>query len=523
MIFGLLMLAVVAPTSMAEERQRGSLDLLAATALSTRAIVIGKWLGTFRLVLFMVVGPGLMALAMATARSDSQFIPGPGLPPDYYRVISIGARCFGVFVVVATILAHGALIASLGLALAVWINRHSRAIAMSIGFFLLITAVWPIIFSIVIPAGPRLLLELVSFSPVVTCGLLVNLFTSRIYAYSAGILDAAAFWAVEVSTLAIGLLWLTVRTFDGCSDRIPDRPHQISLLATVVLILEAMVGAGCLVGAIETWIEGIKVGWPSDPPLLFVVLCISLAIAVGLVLIAVEVAMSGRPEQLTAPEAASDLSPRKLLLDRWWRSFRYVLLLASGPAILSLALATAHKAPRYEPQFTTTAPGVQTITSYVVVKDDIPSAGELQLGQRLMIAAVLVFTILIHGSAAISVGLGLTTASLWSRRALAAAVGVTVLVMIVLPLHLFMVEGGHDIVTAMWSIVMASSSLLTMLSTRRSFSVGDVLSSVLFWDLVFALIALGLARWTLLHWECQLRGWTKPKPKPLLATDQILD
>ena len=78
-IFGLLMLAAIAPTSMAEERQRGSLDILAATALSTRAIVIGKWLGTFRLVWPMTIGPGLMALAMATARSDSRFARRPGL------------------------------------------------------------------------------------------------------------------------------------------------------------------------------------------------------------------------------------------------------------------------------------------------------------------------------------------------------------------------------------------------------------------------------------------------------------
>ena len=48
--FGLLMLSAIAPTSMAEERQRGSLDILAATTLSSREIVIGKWMGTFRLV-----------------------------------------------------------------------------------------------------------------------------------------------------------------------------------------------------------------------------------------------------------------------------------------------------------------------------------------------------------------------------------------------------------------------------------------------------------------------------------------
>ena len=60
LIFGLLMLSAVAPMSMAEERQRGSLDLLAATTLSTPTIVLGKWLGTLRLVLLLAIGPGLM-------------------------------------------------------------------------------------------------------------------------------------------------------------------------------------------------------------------------------------------------------------------------------------------------------------------------------------------------------------------------------------------------------------------------------------------------------------------------------
>ena len=109
-IFGLLMLAAVAPTSMAEERQRGSLDLLAVTSLSSRAIVFGKWLGTFRLALLMSIGPGLMALAMATANSERvSFPPTAGLPADYYRVIPVVARSFGVAVVIATIIAHGVL------------------------------------------------------------------------------------------------------------------------------------------------------------------------------------------------------------------------------------------------------------------------------------------------------------------------------------------------------------------------------------------------------------------------------
>ncbi len=151
-IFGLLMLAAIAPTSMAEERQRGSLDLLAATTLSTREIVIGKWLGTFRLIWPVVIGPGLLALAMATARSSSNKF-GPGLPPEYYRRITLGARCYGAFLVVATILAHGALITSVGLALAVWVKRQSRAIALSVGWFILVTAVLPIVMAVTLSAS----------------------------------------------------------------------------------------------------------------------------------------------------------------------------------------------------------------------------------------------------------------------------------------------------------------------------------------------------------------------------------
>ena len=45
---GLLLLSVWSATSLAEERARGSLDLLMCTPLSTRQIVTGKWLGAFR-------------------------------------------------------------------------------------------------------------------------------------------------------------------------------------------------------------------------------------------------------------------------------------------------------------------------------------------------------------------------------------------------------------------------------------------------------------------------------------------
>jgi hypothetical protein len=193
------------------------------------------------------------------------------------------------------------------------------------------------------------------------------------------------------------------------------------------------------------------------------------------------------------------------------------LLLAIGPALLALALATAHKAPSYVPQFTTNPAGVKVVTSYVLARAGTPYFGEVRLGQRLMIAALLIVTVLVHGGAAISVGLGFATTKVWSRRALAAAVGLIVLVVFVLPLCLIMVNNGRALDAVMLCFVMASDSLLTVLVTRVSFSVADMLWSVMFCDVVIALFAIGVSWWTMRVWKCRLSD--VPKAKPSLATD----
>ncbi len=61
---GLLFLSVIAATSLAEERARGSLDLLMTTPMETAEIVIGKWLGTFRLVPPLAILPPLVVLGI---------------------------------------------------------------------------------------------------------------------------------------------------------------------------------------------------------------------------------------------------------------------------------------------------------------------------------------------------------------------------------------------------------------------------------------------------------------------------
>ena len=142
--FGFIMLSAVAPMSMSEERQRGSLDLLAATALSSREIVVGKWLGAYRMVVLLTIGPGLVAIALATAAKAPPTVM-PGISPIYYTEISRAECWLGAAMVFLTVLAHGSLITSVGLALAMWIKRQDRAIGMGVFAFVFVAMGWPIL------------------------------------------------------------------------------------------------------------------------------------------------------------------------------------------------------------------------------------------------------------------------------------------------------------------------------------------------------------------------------------------
>src|SRR5207302_8714026 len=62
---GLLLLSASAATSLAEERQRGSLDVVMATPLPTRSIVWGKWWGAFRAVPPLLILPVVLTTALS--------------------------------------------------------------------------------------------------------------------------------------------------------------------------------------------------------------------------------------------------------------------------------------------------------------------------------------------------------------------------------------------------------------------------------------------------------------------------
>jgi ABC-type transport system involved in multi-copper enzyme maturation permease subunit len=109
---GLLLLSVTSVTSLAEERVRGTIDLLLTTPLSTRAIVFGKWWGAYRSAVPLAVLPGLVTAAVA----------GP-------------ARWPGALLVVGLVLAYGAAATSLGLALSTWVAQPGRALILGVVLF----------------------------------------------------------------------------------------------------------------------------------------------------------------------------------------------------------------------------------------------------------------------------------------------------------------------------------------------------------------------------------------------------
>ncbi len=109
---GLLVLSGSSATSLAEERARGSLDLLLCTPLSTWQIVSGKWLGALRAVPFLMILPALLAGTLAFM-SDRGWVAA-----SCYMLVYLGC-------------ASGTA-AGLGLLMATWFSRVGRAAAVTV-------------------------------------------------------------------------------------------------------------------------------------------------------------------------------------------------------------------------------------------------------------------------------------------------------------------------------------------------------------------------------------------------------
>jgi ABC-type transport system involved in multi-copper enzyme maturation permease subunit len=123
-VLGMLFVSVVSVTGFTEERDAGTLELVLATPLSARTIVWGKWWGAYRLILLVAALPTAISAAVAG---------GPTLAESHWPVTGLELRWLVVLVGLALVLAYGAFITSLGLALAVWVRRAGLAIGLSLG------------------------------------------------------------------------------------------------------------------------------------------------------------------------------------------------------------------------------------------------------------------------------------------------------------------------------------------------------------------------------------------------------
>lgn len=193
---GMLLLAVAAATALAEERVRGSLDVLMTTTLSTREIVVGKWLGSFRRVPLLALLPTLVVLC--------------GDPWKSFYIPTILTTFLFV-------LACGAAVSALGLLAATWCARPGRAVAATVSIYVLL-AVVPLFVGGFL-GGPNNEGAMM-LSPFFFAGELAADLCSQNSGRQH--IDAAFAWICFYGVLAATLLVLTLRTFNHCLGRVED-------------------------------------------------------------------------------------------------------------------------------------------------------------------------------------------------------------------------------------------------------------------------------------------------------------
>lgn len=201
---GLLLLSITAVTSLSEERVRSSLDVLLTTPLSSLQILAGKWWGTYRTALLLVPLPALIAFAAALSAGNVRAL-------------------IGALLLVALVLAYGAAVTSLGLALAAWVSRQGRALAWAVSSVILLTLV-PLLFLALIGGGQDAE-GMASVSPFFGMGELMDTigFRSSVRFGRDRILLWDSFWLGVYLAAAIVLFYLTWATFNVSLGRIDSR------------------------------------------------------------------------------------------------------------------------------------------------------------------------------------------------------------------------------------------------------------------------------------------------------------
>jgi ABC-type transport system involved in multi-copper enzyme maturation permease subunit len=208
---GLLLASILSVTSLFEERARGSLELLLSTPLPTSTIVWGKWLGTFRTAVKVTLLPAVLLCCLAVQQQWSD----PARVSDWLQ-IGLG---------VTLMLAYGAAVTSLGLALATWVRRFGVAVGLSVVAYVLITGGTVLVMLAIGPGPP--VRELGVVSPWFGVGEM----TFEMGGQGGNEVPIGCWlgWLVFYALAALALAVATRATFDRCLGRIgrgarPGRP-----------------------------------------------------------------------------------------------------------------------------------------------------------------------------------------------------------------------------------------------------------------------------------------------------------
>ncbi len=153
---------------------------------------------------------------------------------------SLAKRSSAVLLAVLTVLAHGAMVVSFGLAMGIGFRRRGWAVAASVGLFLVVTVVWPLfhVFRLY-PPDPQVQFTypraLAMASPVPTIVLL--LVNMRSDSMIAELIGWAAFWdtffllmAAAFAALAIGVLGRRSRAYRSSGRDVESERPAVALL-----------------------------------------------------------------------------------------------------------------------------------------------------------------------------------------------------------------------------------------------------------------------------------------------------
>jgi ABC-type transport system involved in multi-copper enzyme maturation permease subunit len=238
--FGLLLVSLHAPTVLAEERVRGSLDVLLATPLSTGRIVLAKWWGAYRHVPALALLPAVGAVFIAASEPNFPIRPGP----LWQSTVPLGLidRIAHVAIPLAMLLAQGAVIAGVGLALATWIRRIGRAVAVSVASYSFVAFGWLVLLEMGVVTGVLSWFgffqpddhnaeQFVAQIAAIACPLGGQMFPFEIIDMAPGesrlriafYLGETVVFLVTI-LIALVILALTLATFDRCMGRASERP-----------------------------------------------------------------------------------------------------------------------------------------------------------------------------------------------------------------------------------------------------------------------------------------------------------